>query len=308
MAQFYDYQYRGDPHEFMARVSRIPNLEADEELALIMRCLAGPDEAAMNHLLAAHQKLLVKEIFKSRLQDRFEDALQAGNMGMMKAINKFEPETGFRLSTYARWWVKAGLEEVSAKPMVNMITTAQRKSIKNNLRRALSYVAKGREPTEADLKRAAELMSVDLKDIKEMYPVMMHGDFELDAPVKSATDGGTQALRVDMLADPSPNPEDIAIQLDEVERAKARIAEAMQFLNEPQKAIFQARRLDDPKRTLEDLAATFNVSRERIRQIEERAFEIVQAYVRDGVVYQHGNDGRRKKAVVVAPAFDMSGG
>lgn len=310
MAQFYDYRYRGDPGEFMARVSRFPNLSAEEELALIARCQAGPDEEAMNHLLASHQKFLVKKIATSGLRSKFEDALQAGNIGLMIAIKKFEPERGFRLSTYANWWIRTGLSEVYQKPMVNMLTTLERRKVQNNLNRALNYVTKGRPPTQGDFERIADLMNVNVKDVIDMYPIVTQGDFELDAPIKSGESDGNQTLRVDMLADPTLSPEDVVIQLDEVESARARIAEAMTLLNERQKIVFQGRRLDDPKRSLGELASVFNISRERVRQIEVKAFDIVQAYVRDGVVRKPGNGGRgrpRKKPALDEPSLDVPG-
>lgn len=273
MSQVFDYLYRGNPNEFMARVSQFPNLDREEELELIARWQESGDKQAQDKLFASHQKLLVRMIYNARLGPRFEEALQAGNVGLMLAINKFEAERGFRLSTYASWWITAQFKEVYPRSMVNLVTTAERKKISNHLLKALNRVTGGREPLQRDFEKAAELMQVDVQDVLELYPVVTQGDMSLDAPLKPGEENSSS--RLDFMPDYSPSPEEIVAQMDEVENARARLTNALEVLFEREREIFVARRLNDPPATLEELAEKFNISRERIRQIEIKAFERV---------------------------------
>jgi RNA polymerase sigma-32 factor len=159
--------------------------------------------------------------------------------------------------------------------MVNLVTTAERKRVKIHLNRALNDVTGGhRPPQQQDFEKVAELLQVDIKDVLDLYPIMSQGDMSLDAPM--ITSGGEEGSeRIDFLADTSPTPEDIVMQITEVDNARERLADAMKVLQGRERDIFTARHLEDPPKTLDDLAVVFNISRERIRQIDEKAFQRV---------------------------------
>ena len=208
------------------------------------------------------------------------EVVSEGNVGLMQAVKKFDPERGFRLATYAMWWIKASIQEYILRSwsLVKMGTTANQKRLFFNLRRL-----KGRIQAidDGDLKpeHVAEIatkLNVSEEEVVSMNR-RLSGDASLNAPIKAAE--GDSGQWQDWLVDDHDSQEDVLIEQDELDTRRRMLARAMSVLNDRERRIFEARRLAEDPVTLEDLSAEFDISRERVRQIEVRAFEKVQEAV-----------------------------
>ena len=209
--------------------------------------------------------------------------MSEGNVGLMQAVKRFEPEKGFRLATYAMWWIKAAIQEYILRSwsLVKMGTTANQKKLFFNLRKAKSKIS---ALEEGDLKPdqvklIAKRLGVTEQDVVDMNR-RLGGDASLNAPIR---DDGEAGEWMDWLVDNSPNQENILADNEESDNRHQALIAALDVLNDREKRIFQARRLADDPVTLEDLATEFGVSRERVRQIEVRAFEKVQKAVKNRI-------------------------
>ncbi len=301
----YDYMYRGDPGEFARRVGRIPNLEADDEARLIRVYQEHRDAAALSGLYASHQKLIVAQIKRHRLTASFGDALGEANVALHKAIEKFSPEKGTRLSTYATWWIKAALTEMySKKSIIKTGSTPDDKTARIHLKRALDEVVMpGRDPTQQDLEKIAGMLRVSVLHVEKAYYTNLIGDVSIDSAF--VRDGGEPASLYETMADTAPLQDEILEQLDEIENMRGHLTRALEYLDERELSIFKARHMEDPPRTLEDLANVFNITRERVRQIDVRAYEKVQTVIHDGPTQKMVDkwEARRKTAAPeTAPA------
>jgi RNA polymerase sigma-32 factor len=211
------------------------------------------------------------------------EVISEGNVGLMQAVKRFEPEKGFRLATYAMWWIKAAIQEYILRSwsLVKMGTTANQKKLFFNLRKAKSRIS---ALEEGDLrpdqvKLIAKRLGVTEQDVVDMNR-RLSGDVSLNAPIREDGDSGEWQ---DWLVDDSSDQEERLAADEESENRRKALVEALSVLNERERRIFEARRLADDPVTLEDLAAEFGVSRERVRQIEVRAFEKVQRAVKSRV-------------------------
>lgn len=282
MSVFYDYSYRGDPGEFMRRVGRIPNLERTEEISLIKTYRESFHQPSLSRLYAAHQKLIVGLIKQAKLMPHFGDALGVGNVGLHQAIKKFDADKGNRLNTYAKWWIKAELSEMYGKTsIVKLSTCADDKKARVHLNKVLyKVVTPGKDPTERDFEEMAKRLGLPVDSVQKAYYGVHVGDVSIDGTYIRDSDefGGLH----ETLADAAPLQDEILEQLDAIDEMRSDLTRAMEYLNERELRIFTARRLQDPPLTLEDLSAEFNVSRERVRQIEVRAFDKVFQVVHDG--------------------------
>lgn len=282
MGTHYDYGYRGDPHEFMRRVGAIPNLKSEEEVSLINAYRDRGDQRALSSLYAAHQKLIVQLVKKARLMPSFGDALGAANIGLHKAIEKFDVERGFRLNTYAKWWINAELSELYGKTsIVKLGTSPDDKKARTHLGRVLhKVVMPGKDPTEDDFKEIARRLGVPVKSVEMAYYGAYVGDVSID---NTFTRGGDNFDGLhETLSDKAPLQDEVLEQLDHIEEMRSHLKRAIEYLDERELVIFKARRMEDPPRTLEDLSYVFNISRERVRQLEVKAFNIVYQVVHDG--------------------------
>ena len=268
----------GGLNRYMEEIRRFPMLQPDEEYMLAKRYLEHDDTAAAHKLVTSHLRLVAKIAMGYRGYGLpIGEVISEGNVGLMQAVKKFDPERGFRLATYAMWWIKASIQEYVLRSwsLVKMGTTANQKRLFFNLRKAKNKIqALG----EADLnpeqvKRIATDLQVSEEEVLSMNQ-RLSGDASLNAPIK-ATDGESGQWQ-DWLVDDSESQEQMLVDNDELDHRRAMLADAMDTLNDREKRIFMARRLADEPTTLEDLSAEFGVSRERIRQIEVRAFEKVQ--------------------------------
>jgi len=257
-------------------------LEPNEEYMLAKRWREHGDAEAAHRLITSHLRLVARIAMGYRGYGLpIGEVISEGNVGLMQAVKRFEPDRGFRLATYAMWWIRASIQEYILRSwsLVKMGTTAAQKKLFFNLRRAKSQL---QALEEGDLKpehvkKIARKLGVTEEDVVSMNR-RLGGDASLNAPVRADTESGEWQ---DWLVDESPDQEQRLVESEEFGRRKAYLSTALSTLNDRERRIFEARRLAEDPVTLEDLSAEFGVSRERIRQIEVRAFEKVQKAVQD---------------------------
>ena len=263
---------------YIQEIQKFPFLTADQELSAARQYRDHGNLKAAHTLVTSHLRLVLRVALSYRGYGLpMADLIAEGNMGLMKAVKKFDPERGFRLSTYAMWWVKATIQEFVLKSwsMVKMGTTASQKKLFFNLRklknkmRVFDDVALS--PDQA--KHIATTLDVSVDDVHQMNARMCGGDQSLNAAVFD--DDGQQAM--DRLADPQDNHDVTYAQREEADLRGQRLKLAMKSLKQREHDIFSARYLQDPPQTLEVLSQTYNISRERVRQIEKQAYDKVKA-------------------------------
>jgi len=252
-------------------------LERDQEYNLAKRWREHGDRDAADQLVTSHLRLAVKIAMGYRGYGLpVSEIIAEGNVGLMQALSRFEPEKGFRFATYAMWWIRACIQDYILRSwsLVKIGTTANQKKLFFKLRSAKSKIAAlesgDLHPDQVAL--IAKNLDVTNQDVVDMNR-RLGGDKSINAPMHN--DGETGEWQ-DHLIDQSPSPEAIVVEQDEKDRRLKALIAAIDVLDDRERRIFEARRLADEPLTLEDLAAKFNVSRERIRQIEARAFEKVR--------------------------------
>ncbi len=266
---------------YLTEIRKFPMLEPQQEYMLAKRWREHDDRDAAHQLVTSHLRLVAKIAMGYRGYGLpISEVVSEGNVGLMQAVKRFEPEKGFRLATYAMWWIKASIQEYILRSwsLVKMGTTANQKKLFFNLRKAKSKIS---ALEEGDLrpehvKQIATSLGVTEQDVVDMNR-RLGGDASLNAPIR---DDGEPGEWQDWLVDNSPNQEAIMAESEEFDHRRSALTGAMGVLNQRERRIFEARRLAEDPMTLEDLAAEFGVSRERVRQIEVRAFEKVQAAVK----------------------------
>ncbi|EKS36052.1 RNA polymerase sigma factor RpoH [Afipia clevelandensis] len=272
---------------YLTEIRKFPMLEPQEEYMLAKRWREHDDRDAAHKLVTSHLRLVAKIAMGYRGYGLpISEVVSEGNVGLMQAVKRFEPEKGFRLATYAMWWIKASIQEYILRSwsLVKMGTTANQKKLFFNLRKAKSKIS---ALEEGDLrpdqvKQIATSLGVTEQDVVDMNR-RLGGDASLNAPIR---DDGEPGEWQDWLVDTSPNQEAIMAENEEFDHRRGALHGAMGVLNSRERRIFEARRLAEEPMTLEDLAAEFGVSRERVRQIEVRAFEKVQAAVKTAIAKQ----------------------
>jgi RNA polymerase sigma-32 factor len=272
---------------YLSEIRKFPMLEPQEEYMLAKRWREHDDRDAAHRLVTSHLRLVAKIAMGYRGYGLpISEVVSEGNVGLMQAVKRFEPEKGFRLATYAMWWIKASIQEYILRSwsLVKMGTTANQKKLFFNLRKAKSKIS---ALEEGDLrpdqvKQIATSLGVTEQDVIDMNR-RLGGDASLNAPIR---DDGEPGEWQDWLVDTSPNQEAIMAESEEFDHRRSALTGAMGVLNPRERRIFEARRLAEEPMTLEDLAAEFGVSRERVRQIEVRAFEKVQAAVKTTIARQ----------------------
>jgi RNA polymerase sigma-32 factor len=242
------------------------------------------DRDAAHKLVTSHLRLVAKIAMGYRGYGLpISEVISEGNVGLMQAVKRFEPEKGFRLATYAMWWIKAAIQEYILRSwsLVKMGTTANQKKLFFNLRKAKSRIS---ALEEGDLrpdqvKLIAKRLGVTEQDVVDMNR-RLGGDASLNTPIREDGDAGEWQ---DWLVDDKQSQESTLADSEELDNRKKALTDALSVLNDRERRIFEARRLAEEPITLEDLAAEFQVSRERVRQIEVRAFEKVQKAVKNRV-------------------------
>jgi RNA polymerase sigma-32 factor len=269
---------------YLEEIRRFPMLEPQDEYMLAKRWREHGDRDAAHKLVTSHLRLVAKIAMGYRGYGLpISEVISEGNVGLMQAVKRFEPEKGFRLATYAMWWIKAAIPEYILRSwsLVKMGTTANQKKLFFNLRKAKSKIS---ALEEGDLrpdqvKLIAKRLGVTEQDVVDMNR-RLGGDVSLNAPIREDGDSGEWQ---DWLVDDVSDQETRLAEDEESQNRRKALGDALSVLNDRERRIFEARRLADDPITLEDLAAEFGVSRERVRQIEVRAFEKVQRAVKSRI-------------------------
>jgi RNA polymerase sigma-32 factor len=266
---------------YLEEIRRFPMLEPQEEFMLAKRWREHGDREAAHRLVTSHLRLVAKIAMGYRGYGLpISEVISEGNVGLMQAVKRFEPDKGFRLATYAMWWIKASIQEYILRSwsLVKMGTTANQKKLFFNLRKAKSKISALEEGDMRpdQVKLIAKRLGVTEQDVIDMNR-RLGGDASLNAPIREDGDSGEWQ---DWLMDDSASQESVLAENEELDNRRAALGQALTVLNDRERRIFEARRLADDPITLEDLASEFGVSRERVRQIEVRAFEKVQKAVR----------------------------
>jgi RNA polymerase sigma-32 factor len=267
----------GGLSRYLQEIRKFPMLEPNEEFMLAKRYKEHADPGAAQKMITSHLRLVAKIAMGYRGYGLpISEVISEGNVGLMHAVKRFEPDKGFRLATYAMWWIRAAIQEYVLRSwsLVKIGTTAAQKRLFFNLRKVKGQIAAlddgNLHPDQ--IKQIATTLSVSEADVVSMNQ-RLGGDASLNAPMRA--DEGTSEWQ-DWLVDDTPDQETTLGNSEEYNERMALLNNAMGDLNDREKAIFQARRLQENPSTLEELAQEYNVSRERIRQIEVRAFEKVQ--------------------------------
>ena len=268
-------------NRYMSEIRKFPLLTAETEYMLAKRYQEHGDPEAAAQLVTSHLRLVAKIAMGYRGYGLpVSELISEGNIGLMQGVKKFDPERGFRLATYAMWWIKASIQEFILRSwsLVKMGTTASQKKLFFNLRR----MKKNLEAFEDsdlhpdDVKKIATDLGVPEADVVSMNRrMMMGGDASLNVSLREDGEGTWQ----DWLVDDRPLQDSAVADAEEAQMRHALLVEAMDSLNERERHILTDRRLVDDPRTLEELSQVYNVSRERVRQIEVRAFEKLQAAI-----------------------------
>ena len=259
-----------------------PILEKSEEQRLGMRWREHADTEAAHKLVTSHLRLVVKMAMKYKGYGLpIADLVSEGNIGLMRAVKKFEPEQGFRLSTYAMWWIKASITEYVLKSwsMVKLGTVASQKKLFFSLRsvKAKLNILDNGDLSSDQTKLISSKMGVPEKDVMHMNSRLSVRDMSLNAPMSQGEEGGAEFI--DSLVDASASPEQIYASREQQSVMNNHLEKAVASLPERERHIFTERKLKEDPPTLEELGKTYGISRERIRQLEARAFERVQKAV-----------------------------
>jgi RNA polymerase sigma-32 factor len=262
---------------YLSDIRRFAMLERGQEYDLAKRWRDHGDRKAADELVTSHLRLAAKIAMGYRGYGLpVSEIISEGNVGLMHALNRFEPEKGFRFATYAMWWIRASIQDYILRSwsLVKIGTTANQKKLFFKLRSAKSKIAafEGGDLRPDQVALIAKDLDVPDQDVVDMNR-RLGGDKSINAPIR---DDGNVGEWQDHLVDPSPSPEAIVVEQDEKDYRQKALAAAIDVLNDRERRIFEARHLSDEPLTLEDLAVKFNVSRERVRQIETRAFEKVR--------------------------------
>jgi RNA polymerase sigma-32 factor len=271
----------GGVTQYFQEIRRYRMLEPQEEFTLAKRWRENGDREAAHRLVSSHLRLVAKIAMGYRGYGLpISEVISEGNIGLMQAVKRFEPDKGFRLTTYAMWWIKASIQEYILRSwsLVRMGTSANQKKLFFNLRKAKNKISALQDgdlrPDQVEV--IAKQLGVAEQDVVDMNR-RLGGDASLNAPIREDGDSGEWQ---DWLADDSESQESVMAEHQELDNRRKALSSALTVLNERDRRIFEARRLADHPVKLEELAEEFGVSRERVRQIEVRAFDKVQKAVR----------------------------
>jgi RNA polymerase sigma-32 factor len=267
-------------NRYLAEIKKFPVLTAEQEYMLAKRYREHEDPDAAAQLVTSHLRLVAKIAMGYRGYGLpVSDLISEGNVGLMQGVKKFEPDRGFRLATYAMWWIKASMQEFILRSwsLVKMGTTAAQKKLFFNLRRMKRQMEayEDTDLTPAEVAKIATDLGVPEQEVVNMNRrMMMGGDGSLNTPMRNGEEGSGEWQ--DWLADDRPLQDVVVAEAEEADMRREMLVEAMGSLNDREKHILTERRLVDNPQTLEELSQQYDVSRERIRQIEVRAFEKLQ--------------------------------
>ena len=262
---------------YLSQIKKFPMLDAEEEYLLAKNWKERGNLKAAHKLVTSHLRLVAKIAMGYRGYGLpVSELISEGNIGLMQAVKKFDPDKGFRLATYAMWWIKASIQEYVLRSwsLVKMGTTTAQKKLFFNLKKIKNQIAPEQEGDLKDnqVEEISRRLDVDSNEVVNMNRRMMGQEKSLNSPIKA---GETDEWQ-DWLVDESLDQELLLSQKQEFDDRKELLKNAMSILNEREAKILQARRLNENPKTLEELSAKFKISRERVRQIETKAFEKLQ--------------------------------
>ena len=272
---------------YLQEIRKFPMLAAEEEYMLAKRWQEIEDSEAAHKLVTSHLRLVAKIAMGYRGYGLpLSELISEGNVGMMQAVKRFDPDRGFRLATYAMWWIRAAIQEyiLHSWSLVKMGTTAAQKKLFFNLRRLkgqMQAIEEG-DMSPEQVRHIATTLDVPEQDVVNMNRRLGAPDHSLNAPLRADSEGEWQ----DWLVDETANQEISLAESEELGKRRKLLTAAMENLNERERDILVERRLRDNPTTLEDLSQKYGISRERVRQIEVRAFEKLQKAIRNAAVEQ----------------------
>jgi RNA polymerase sigma-32 factor len=274
----------GGLNRYMQEIRKFPLLEPEEEYMLAKRWVEEQDTQAAHRMVTSHLRLAAKIAMGYRGYGLPQaEVISEANVGLMQAVKRFDPEKGFRLATYAMWWIRASIQEYILRSwsLVKLGTTSAQKKLFFNLRKAKSKIGALEEGDlhPDNVKQIATDLGVTEEEVISMNRRLSGGDASLNATIGSEGEGAMQWQ--DWLEDEDADQATDYAERDEMEARRALLVQAMDVLNERERDVLTQRRLADEAVTLEDLSAQYDVSRERIRQIEVRAFEKLQKRMRE---------------------------
>ncbi|WP_438959112.1 RNA polymerase sigma factor RpoH [Nereida sp.] len=274
----------GGLNRYMQEIRKFPMLEPEEEYMLAKRYLDHDDSGAAHKLVTSHLRLAAKIAMGYRGYGLPQaEVISEANVGLMQAVKRFDPEKGFRLATYAMWWIRASIQEYVLRSwsLVKLGTTSAQKKLFFNLRKAKKKIGalEDGDLRPENVARIAQELSVTEDEVVSMNRRLSGGDASLNAMVSNDGEGAMEWQ--DWLEDEDATQADDYAEKDELDTRRALLSEAMVVLNDREKDILTQRRLAEKPATLEDLSGQYSVSRERIRQIEVRAFEKLQNKMRE---------------------------
>ena len=262
---------------YLSQIKKFPMLDAEEEYLLAKNWKDRGNLKAAHKLVTSHLRLVAKIAMGYRGYGLpVNELISEGNIGLMQAVKKFDPDKGFRLATYAMWWIKAAIQEYVLRSwsLVKMGTTTAQKKLFFNLKKIKNQIAPEQEGDlrENQVKEISKRLDVDSEEVVNMNRRMMGQEKSLNSPIKAGEEDEWQ----DWLVDESLDQELVLSQQQEFEDRKDLLKNAMSILNDREKGILEARRLNENPKTLEELSSKYKISRERVRQIETKAFEKLQ--------------------------------
>ena len=262
---------------YLAQIKKFPMLDAEEEYMLAKNWRENGNLQSAHKLVTSHLRLVAKIAMGYRGYGLpVNELISEGNLGLMQAVKKFDPEKGFRLATYAMWWIKAAIQEYVLRSwsLVKMGTTTAQKKLFFNLKKIKNQIAAGQDGDLKDeqVKEISKRLDVESYEVVNMNRRMMGQEKSLNDPIKSGEADEWQ----DWLVDDSLDQELVISQKQEYDDKKELLNSAMKILNDREKEIITSRRLSEEPQTLEELSKKYKISRERIRQIETKAFEKLQ--------------------------------
>ncbi|MBS0126633.1 RNA polymerase sigma factor RpoH [Thetidibacter halocola] len=269
---------------YLSEIRKFPLLEPEEEYMLAKRWVEDGDTEAAHKMVTSHLRLAAKIAMGYRGYGLPQaEVISEANVGLMQAVKRFDPEKGFRLATYAMWWIRASIQEYILRSwsLVKLGTTSAQKKLFFNLRKAKSRIGalEDGDLRPEHVQKIAHDLGVSEDEVISMNRRLSGGDASLNATVGSDDDGSMQWQ--DWLEDEDADQAEAYAEKDELQARRALLVQAMDVLNDREKDILTQRRLSEETVTLEDLSSQYDVSRERIRQIEVRAFEKLQKRMRD---------------------------
>jgi RNA polymerase sigma-32 factor len=278
----------GNLSRYLQDIRKFPMLEPEREFMLAKRWQEHEDLEAVHTLVTSHLRLVAKIAMGYRGYGLpVAELISEGNVGMMQAVKRFDPDRGFRLATYAMWWIRASIQEyiLHSWSLVKMGTTASQKKLFFNLRKIKGQLKAFEEGdlSPENVTTIADKLKVSEDDVVSMNRRLSGGDQSLNAPLRIDGDGEWQ----DWLEDDSDNQEVMLGQEEELDHRRKMLTEAFRCLNERERHILQERRLKDDPATLEELSHEYGISRERVRQIEVRAFEKLQRAMRNAALQEN---------------------